>query len=131
MTSGVEMLLRFRTDPPGEYEGRRGTGSMIWCSMGSRTAATCGFKDGGNVNEALRVCAQRAERGVRRHCAESLEAGTAYYSMASVYYKQSEYGNALEYYEKCLRIRLAAFGPEHPSVGNTCNNVTRRAVCAG
>ena len=32
-------------------------------------------------------------------------------------------GQALEHYRKALAIRLKAHGPEHPSVGNTYNNM--------
>ena len=75
------------------------------------------------MNEALRVCTLRAEREVRRHGAKSLEAASSYNSMAIVYRNLGEHTKALEYYEKSLRIRLAALGPEHPSTLDTEYNM--------
>ena len=80
------------------------------------------FKDGGRLDEALRVCELRLGREERACGAESVEAAACLCSMALVYAEQGDYAKALEYHQKDLDIILKALGPAHPSVGATFNN---------
>ena len=47
----------------------------------------------------------------------------SYNGLGSVYYSQSNYLKAIEYYEKALAIKLKALGAEHPDVAVSYNNL--------
>jgi len=48
---------------------------------------------------------------------------TIYSNMAGVYYRRGEYGRALEWNEKALKIMEAVLGSEHPVTATTYNNI--------
>ena len=81
------------------------------------------FKDGGRIEEALRVCKLRLERDCRVYGERSTEAADALGSVAIVYQAQGDYARALEYNEKAVAIKLPALGPDHPSLANTYSNM--------
>ena len=49
----------------------------------------------------------------------------SYSNMGGVFHSQGDYPKALEYYEKCLEIRLSTLGAEHPSSLQTSRAVER------
>ena len=54
---------------------------------------------------------------------ESVEAGTSYNYIGTVYQKQGNYGKALEYYKKSLAICEKVLDTEHPNTATSYNNI--------
>ena len=47
----------------------------------------------------------------------------SYNNLGLAYKNKGVYDRAIEYYEKSLRIKIAALGDEHPSVATSYNNL--------
>jgi tetratricopeptide (TPR) repeat protein len=62
------------------------------------------FKDGGCLDEALRVCELRLGRDIRECGEDSVEAGLCMRSVSTVYQTMGEYTKALEYAQRALGI---------------------------
>ena len=48
---------------------------------------------------------------------------TSYNNIGIVYCRQGRYNEALQEYEKCLKIRVEKLGHEHPDVAASYNNM--------
>ena len=58
-----------------------------------------------------------------QHRKDSVELANCYNNIATVYGKQGKYDQALEYYQKALKIRLKKLGANHPDVATCYNNI--------
>ena len=47
----------------------------------------------------------------------------SYMNIATVYYQQHNYDGALDFFHKCLEIRLENLGEQHVKVGDVYNNI--------
>ena len=54
---------------------------------------------------------------------EHPDVASSYINIGNTWGNKGEYDKALEYYEKCLTIRLKTLGGEHPDVASSYNNI--------